>query len=66
MYISNNKAKVVFVMIQHITGISQSAIFFLVYKTLFTGPARFIDAFVESISLQTLGFLFKPLKEKSP
>jgi transposase len=26
-------------------------------------PARFIDAFVESLSLQTLGFLFKPLKE---
>jgi hypothetical protein len=57
MYISNNKTrKVVCVMIQHITGISQSAIF-LVYKTLFTGKsARFIDAFVEALSLQTLGF----------
>jgi hypothetical protein len=25
-------------------------------------PVRFIDAFVEALSLQTLGFLFKPLK----
>jgi hypothetical protein len=69
MYISNNKTrKVVCVMIQHITGILRNQLFFSSLQDIILpeNPARFIDAFVESISLQTLGFLFKPLKEKSP
>jgi hypothetical protein len=56
MYISNNKTrKVVCVMIQ-LTESAQS--FFLVYTDIILpeNPARFIDAFVESIALQTLGF----------
>jgi hypothetical protein len=52
-------------MIQHITGIPRNQLFFLVYKTLFTGKSRsFIDAFVESIALQTLGFSVQTIKGK--
>jgi hypothetical protein len=67
MYISNNKTrKVVCVMIQHITGILRNQLFFSSLQDIILpeNPARFIDAFVESIALQTLGFLFKPLKGK--
>jgi hypothetical protein len=45
--------------------LAQSAIFSSLQDIILPeNPARFIDAFVESISLQTLGFLFKPLKGK--
>jgi hypothetical protein len=68
MYISNNKTrKVVCVMMTtHHRNLAQSAIFSSLQDILPENPARFIDAFVESLSLQTLGFLFKPLKERSP
>jgi hypothetical protein len=66
MYISNNKTrKVVCVVIQHITGIRAISYFFLVYKTFLPeNPARFIDAFVEALSLQTLGFSVQTIKGK--
>jgi hypothetical protein len=52
---------------QHITGIPhQSAFFSSLEDTILQKPVRFIDAFVEALSLQTLGFLFKPLKGRSP
>jgi hypothetical protein len=67
MYISNNKArKVVYLVMQHITGIRAISYFFLVYKTHFTGKSRsFIDAFVEALSLQTLGFSVQTIKGKA-
>jgi hypothetical protein len=46
MFISNSKArKVVYLMMQHITGISQSAIFSSLEDTILPEkPVRFIDA----------------------
>jgi hypothetical protein len=45
---------------------SQSAIFSSLEDIILPeNPVRFIDAFVEALSLQTLGFLFKPLKSLS-
>jgi hypothetical protein len=41
---------------QHITEFRIIGYFFLVYKTFYGKPVRFIDAFVEALSLQTLGF----------
>jgi hypothetical protein len=48
-------------MMQHITGIAISYFSSLEDTILPENPVRFIDAFVEALSLQTLGFLFKPL-----
>jgi transposase len=65
MYISNNKTrKVVCVMIQHITGIPRNQLFFSSLQDIILpeNPARFIDAFVESIALQTLGFSVQTIK----
>jgi hypothetical protein len=68
MYISNSKArKVVYLMMQHITGISQSAFFSSLEDTILPeNPVRFIDAFVEALSLQTLGFSVQTIKGRSP
>jgi hypothetical protein len=47
----------------HHRNSSQSAIFSSLEDTILPeNPVRFIDAFVEALALQTLGFLFKPLK----
>jgi hypothetical protein len=64
MYISNNKTrKVVCVMITHHRNSAQSAIFSSLQDIyLPENPARFIDAFVESIALQTLGFSVQTIK----
>jgi transposase len=52
-------------MMQHITEFL--AIFFSSLEdTILPENVRFIDAFVEALSLETLGFLFKPLKGRSP
>jgi transposase len=65
MYISNNKTrKVVCVMIQHITESRAISYFSSLQDILPENPARFIDAFVESISLQTLGFSVQTIKRK--
>jgi hypothetical protein len=54
MYISNIKArKVVYLMMQHRNS-TQSAIFSSLEDNYFTRkPVRFIDAFVEALSLET-------------
>jgi transposase len=53
-------------MIQHITGIRAISYFFSSLQDIILpeNPARFIDAFVESISLQTLGFSVQTIKRK--
>jgi hypothetical protein len=51
-------------MMQHITEFLAIS-FFSSLEHYFTKTVRFIDAFVEALSLQTLGFLFKPLKGRS-
>jgi hypothetical protein len=59
MYIWNSKArKVVYLTMQHITGIPRNQLFFssLEDTILPENPVRFIDAFVEALALQTLGF----------
>jgi hypothetical protein len=68
MFLSNSKArKVVYLMMQHITEFLAISYFFSLEDTILPeNPVRFIDAFVEALSLQTLGFLFKPLKGRSP
>jgi hypothetical protein len=67
MYISNSKArKVVYLMMQHITGIPRNQLFFSSLEdTILPENRSFYRCFVEALSLQTLGFLFKPLK-RSP
>jgi transposase len=52
--------------IQHITGISRNQLFFSSLQDIILpeNPARFIDAFVEAISLQTLGFSVQTIKRK--
>jgi hypothetical protein len=46
-------------MMQHITGIPAISFFSSLEDTILPeNPVRFIDAFVEALSLQTLGFLF--------
>jgi hypothetical protein len=65
MYISDKARKVVYLMMQHIRNSSQSAIFSSLEDTIFyRKPRSFYRCFVEALSLQTLGFLFKPLKGK--
>jgi transposase len=51
-------------MIQHITGIPRNQLFFSSLQDIILpeNPARFIDAFVESIALQTLGFSVQTIK----
>jgi hypothetical protein len=69
IFLSNSKArKLVYLMMQHITGIPRNQLFFssLEDTILPENPVRSIDAFVEALALQTLGFLFKPLKGRSP
>jgi hypothetical protein len=68
IYIWNIKArKVVYLMMQHITEFHAIRFFSSLEDTILPeNPVRFIDAFVEALSLQTLGFLFKPLKGRSP
>jgi transposase len=53
-------------MIQHITGILRNQLFFSSLQDIILpeNPARFIDAFVESLSLQTLGFSVQTIKRK--
>jgi hypothetical protein len=53
-------------MIQHITGILRNQLFFSSLQDIILpeNPARFIDAFVESLSLQTLGFSVQTIKGK--
>jgi hypothetical protein len=41
---------------QHMTGIPQSAIFSSLKVLILLNPVRFIDAFVEVLALQTIGF----------
>jgi transposase len=53
-------------MMQHITEFLAISFFSSLEDTILPeNPVRFIDAFVEALSLQTLGFLFKPLKGRS-
>jgi hypothetical protein len=51
-------------MMQHITGIPRNQLFFssLEDTILPENPVRFIDAFVEALSLQTLGFSVQNIK----
>jgi hypothetical protein len=51
-------------MMQHITGIPRNQ-FSLEDTILPENPVRFIDAFVEALSLQTLGFSVQTIKGKS-
>jgi hypothetical protein len=53
-------------MMQHITGIPRNQMVFssLEDTILPENPVRFIDAFIDALSLQTLGFLFKLFKLK--
>jgi transposase len=64
MYISNSKArKVVYFDATHHRNSSQSAIFSSLEDTILPeNPVRFIDAFVEALSLQTLGFSVQTIK----
>jgi hypothetical protein len=65
MYISNSKArKVVYLMMQHITGIPQSAFFSSLEDTILPKPRSFYRCFVEALSLQTLGFSVQTIKGK--
>ncbi|TDE00655.1 hypothetical protein [Flavobacterium hiemivividum] len=56
--------KVVYLMMQHITGIPRNQMVFssLVDMVLPDNLVRFVDAFVETLSLQTLGFTIQTLK----
>jgi hypothetical protein len=67
MYISNSKArKVVYLVMQHITGIPRNQLFFSSLEDILPeNPVRFIDAFVEALSLQTLGFSVQTIKGKA-
>jgi hypothetical protein len=51
-------------MMQHITGIPRNQMFFssLEDTILPENPVRFIDAFVEALSLKTLGFSVQTIK----
>jgi hypothetical protein len=67
MYILTSKArKVLYLMIQHITGIPRNQFFFssLEDTILSENPVRFIDAFVEVLSLQILGFSVQTIKRE--
>jgi transposase len=67
MYISNSKArKVVYLMMQHITEFLAISYFFFRRHYFTRKPVRFIDAFVEALSLQTLGFSVQTIKEGRP
>jgi hypothetical protein len=67
MYISNSKArKVVYLMMQHITGIPRNQLFFSSLEDTILPENPFVLSMLEALSLQTLGFLFKPLKGRSP
>jgi hypothetical protein len=59
MCFSNSKVrKVVFLMMRYVIGIPRNRLFFSSSEDaiLPETPVRFIDAFVEALSLQTLGF----------
>jgi transposase len=51
---------------QHITGIPRNQLFFssLEDTILPENPVRFIDAFVEALALQTLGFSVQTIKRE--
>jgi hypothetical protein len=50
-------------MMQHITEF-HAAIFFSLEDTILPENVRFIDAFVEALSLETLGFTVQTIKGK--
>jgi hypothetical protein len=49
----------------HHRNSSQSAIFSSLEDTILKNPVRFIDAFVEALSLETLGFTVQTIKGRS-
>jgi transposase len=58
--------KVVYLMMQHITGISRQELQMssLEDKISSDNPVRFIDAFVEHISLESVGFTVQTVKSE--
>jgi hypothetical protein len=67
MYISNSKArKVVYLVMQHTYRNPRNQMFFSSLEDTISleNPVRFIDAFVEALSLQTLGFSVQTIKRE--